>query len=135
MSSLILRTTTPFLTVLLALVSVFMLLRGHYEAGGGFVGGLLLAGGVAIYALSHGPTAACELIRIDPRVLTGGGLLLAALSAGLGLLASGALFSPIDVGYVPGIGSIGTVVLFDVAVYMVVAGTASEILLTLAEDA
>lgn len=135
MSSLILRTTTPFLTVLLALVSVFILLRGHYEAGGGFVGGLLLAGGVAIYALSRGNQEACELIRISPRLLAGAGLLVAALSASAGLLVSGALFAPIRLGYLPGVGLVGSVALFDVAVYMVVAGVGSEILLTLEEEA
>ena len=37
MTSLILRTTAPLLEVLLVLFSLFLLLRGHNEPGGGLI--------------------------------------------------------------------------------------------------
>ena len=134
MNSLILKTTAPLLLILLALYSVFVLWRGHYEPGGGFVGGLLLAGGVGLYALSAGPGKARELLRMLPRTLLGAGLLL-GIGAGVAGLAIGeAVFFPIWGIYIPGVGATGTVPLFAICVYLVVAGTAAEILLTLAED-
>jgi len=41
MNTLIFRTVAPFLTALLVLFSIFILLRGHNEPGGGFTGGLI----------------------------------------------------------------------------------------------
>ena len=48
--SLILRTAVRFLVPMLLVLSVMVLLRGHNEPGGGFVGGLLAAG-AALWAL------------------------------------------------------------------------------------
>jgi multicomponent Na+:H+ antiporter subunit B len=134
MNSLILRTITPFLLILLAVYSIFVLFRGHYEPGGGFVGGLLLAGGIGLYAIGGESAQARQLLRVLPRTLMGLGLLVGVLSAVAGLLVGEPLFAPIWWGYVPGLGAMGTVPLFGLSVYLVVAGTASEILLTLAEE-
>ena len=56
--SLILRATTRLLMPLLLLFSIFELLRGHNEPGGGFIGGLLAAGAVALLQLADGCDAA-----------------------------------------------------------------------------
>ena len=55
MTSLILRTTTRFVLPLLLLFSVFLLVRGHHEPGGGFSGGLVAAaaGVRAAWAINH----------------------------------------------------------------------------------
>ena len=50
--SLILRTSARALLVLLLLFSIFELIRGHNEPGGGFIGGLLAAAAIALYALA-----------------------------------------------------------------------------------
>ena len=39
---------------LLLLFSIFLLLRGHNEPGGGFVGGLVAAAAFALYAVAFG---------------------------------------------------------------------------------
>lgn len=134
MNSMILRTAAPLLLILLAIYSMFVLWRGHYEPGGGFVGGLLLAGGVALYALSADPGKARELFRALPRTLIGVGLLVGVASGVAGLTIGEALFFPLWGGYIPGLGALGTVPFFAISVYLVVAGTAAEILLTLAEE-
>ena len=132
--SLILRTATRLLMPLLLLFSFFELLRGHNEPGGGFVGGLLAAGSLCLYLLAHGPEATRRVLHIDPRALIGGGLL-AALGAGLAPLFQG---RPFLTGLwvkqpVPGIGKISTVLLFDLGVYLVVAGTTLLMVLTLSD--
>ena len=132
--SLILRTATRLLMPLLLLFSLFELLRGHNEPGGGFVGGLLAAGSLCLYLLAHGPEATRRVLRIDPRTLIGGGLL-AALGAGLAPLFLG---QPFLTGLwakqpVPGLGKVSTVLLFDIGVYLVVAGTTLLMVLTLSD--
>ena len=52
----ILRTATRLLMPLLLLFAVFLLLRGHNEPGGGFVGGLVAAAAFALY----GSPSACS---------------------------------------------------------------------------
>lgn len=130
---LILTTLTPILVALLTLFSFFMLLRGHEQPGGGFVGGLLLAGAVAIYSLAHGPTGARRLLRLRPESFVGGGLLLAVLSGLIGPITGHELFATWELGKIPGLTSVGTVTLFDLGVYMVVHGTVSGLLIALEE--
>jgi multicomponent Na+:H+ antiporter subunit B len=135
--SLILRTATRALLPLLLVFSIFLLLRGHHEPGGGFVGGLVGGGTFALYALAHGPEEARRALRVDPRDLLGAGLLVAALSG----LASLALGLPPFQGLwttmrFPGIGELdlGTPLLFDVGVYLLVAGVTLTTLFALAEE-
>ena len=58
MRTLIFRTVAPCLTSLMLLFSVFVLLRGHNEPGGGFIGGLIAASAFAIYGIAFGVPAA-----------------------------------------------------------------------------
>jgi multisubunit Na+/H+ antiporter MnhB subunit len=54
MNTLIFRTIAPVLTALMLLFSVFVLLRGHNEPGGGFIGGLIAASALAIFGIARG---------------------------------------------------------------------------------
>lgn len=136
MSSLILRTATRFLMVLLILFSIFMLLRGHNEPGGGFIGGLLIALSFALYGLAYSPSEALELLRFSPRTILGVGLGVAVL----GGLTAVFFNEPFLTGIwtkvpVPGIGGkISSVLLFDIGVYLVVLGSTLLILLNLEGD-
>ena len=135
MKSLILQTASRYLMVLLVLFSVFMLLRGHNEPGGGFVGGLLIAGAFALYGLAYEPKAARRLLRLDPRTIIGVGLVTAA-GSGLAALWYG---QPFLTGQwlpypIPFLGKLGTVFFFDLGVYLVVLGTTLLVLLTLEEE-
>ncbi len=134
-SSPILRSASRFLVALLALVSVFYLLRGHNEPGGGFIGGLMLASAVAVRALAAGTPDVRSLLPVDPLRLAVVGLLL-ALGSGFFAVAGG---SPFLEGRwlshpVPGIGKVGTILLFDVGVYFAVVGTALTILFAVWQD-
>jgi multicomponent Na+:H+ antiporter subunit B len=133
--SLILRTAARFLVVLLLVLAIFVLLRGHNEPGGGFIGGLLAAGAIAIHQLACGVDRARRLLRVDPRALAGVGLLVALASGVIGLLQGGRfLYGVWAVREIPGVGKIGTPLLFDVGVFLVVVGAVLTILFTLDEE-
>ena len=135
MKSLILRTASRYLLVLLVLFSVFILFRGHNEPGGGFVGGLLIAGAFALYALAYEAEAARRLLRFDPRTIIGVGLVTAA-GSGLAAVWHGQPFlTGLWLPYpIPFLGKLGTVFFFDLGVYLVVLGTTLLILFTLEEE-
>jgi multicomponent Na+:H+ antiporter subunit B len=135
MKSLILRTASRYLMVLLVLFSVFILFRGHNEPGGGFVGGLLIAGAFALYALAYKAEAARRLLHFDPRTIIGVGLVTAAVS-GLAAVWHGQPFlTGLWLPYgIPFLGKLGTVFFFDLGVYLVVLGTTVLILFTLEEE-
>lgn len=134
--SLILRVTARLLLPLLVLFSLFILLRGHNEPGGGFIGGLLAAGGLCLYQLALGAEAARKVLRVDPRLLIGIGLA-TSLASGLPALLRGQpyLTGLWAKGTVPGIGKVSTILVFDIGVYLVVAGTILLMVFTLARGA
>ena len=136
MTSMFLRlsTTAAVLIMLLSVLSVFVLLRGHHAPGGGFAGGLLFAAAIAIQLLARGAAEARRVLVFDPRTLVGVGLSLAALAACLGIVVGRSLLAPLWGPELPGVGRIGTVLLFDLAVYLIVAGTALTIIFALTEE-
>jgi len=130
MNSLILRTLAPVITLLMIVFSVFVTLRGHNSPGGGFIGGLLAASGVALYALAFGVEAARRMLRLHPLTIAAGGLIIAALSG----MASALYGVPYMTGLWFDIGiDVSTVMSFDIGVYLVVVGAFASILLTLEE--
>lgn len=132
MTSLILRTTTRFMLPVLLLFSVFLLLRGHNSPGGGFAGGLVAAAAYTLYALAFGPAAARESLRIDTRTLVGVGLLVAAAGGAAGLLVGRPWFTGLWAHF--GDVHLGTPLMFDLGIYLTVAGMVLTIILTLAEE-
>lgn len=128
MNSIILRTITHFLTGLMLVISVFVLLRGHNEPGGGFIGGLIAASGFALHLIAFGPQSLGRLIRINLKSIIAAGLVCALLSGAI------AYFKQLP--FLTGIwlqGKIGTPLLFDLAVYLVVLGSLLTIILALEE--
>ena len=75
MRTLIFRTAAPYLTALMLLFSVFVLLRGHNEPGGGFIGGLIAASAFAIHAIAFGVPTVRRALYFHPMAISGFGLL------------------------------------------------------------
>lgn len=124
--SLILQVATRLLIPLLLIFSVFMLLRGHNLPGGGFVGGLIAGSAFVLYAFSRGAGAAQRVMRVDPQTLLGVGLACALGSGLLALLRGQAFLTGLwaDVHLPGGIDlHIGSTLLFDIGVFLVVIGT------------
>lgn len=135
MTTLIFRTVAPFITALMLLFSVFILLRGHNEPGGGFIGGLIAASALAIYGIAFGVEAVRRAIRFHPLAIAGFGLLLSCLAGLISILfavpfMTGLWVYPVVAGVeVP----LSTVMLFDLGVYFVVLGAVASIALALEE--
>lgn len=137
MSSLILRTASGVFQPLLLLYSVFLLVAGHNEPGGGFAGGLVAAAAFALHAIAHDVESARRSLRVDPRTLVGVGLATAAASGGIGLAAGRPFLTGLwwDLP-LPGGDTIalGTPLVFDAGVYLLVVGMALLMIFPLAEE-
>src|SRR5690606_19302666 len=126
MKSIILQTATRYLIPIIALFSIFLMLRGHDEPGGGFIGGLLGATCFALYALAFDVAMARRMLRVPEQQLIGVGLLFAALAGIWGLVLGDPLLSTYWTNEftVPALGKVklGTPLLFDSGVYLTVVG-------------
>jgi len=135
MISPLLSITSNLLLPLLIVFSIYLLLRGHNLPGGGFVGGLVAASAFTLYLIANGVVAAKEKLRSDPRNIIIAGLVL-MLSSGLIALVLGRPFLSglwFETTF-PVIGKIGTPLIFDIGVYLVVCGITLSIIFSLAED-
>lgn len=136
MNSLILKTGARFLVPLMVLFSLFLLWRGHNLPGGGFIGGLFAATAFCLYAIAFTPAEARKIVIIDPRSISGLGVLF-AITAGLIGLLSGQPFMTgvwLDIPTLDGPVGVGTPLIFDIGVYLVVIGFTLTTLLTLDEE-
>ena len=136
-SAFILTVTSPLFFWLLLTMSVIVLLRGHNEIGGGFVGGLTAALAFAVVSLADGIEAARSKLRLHPLSLAGGGLLLALTSGLPGLALHGDFLRHVWLEWdVLGVHvKQGTTLLFDVGVYVAVLGAVLAFLFGLRREA
>lgn len=117
------RILFPFLLLL----SLIILYRGHNLPGGGFIGGLLGAAAFILVGLGDGMDAARRRLYLDPVTVLGIGLGVAVLSGLPGLFGEKESYF-VDQWLpdfsLPILGEmhIGTPLIFDVGVYIVVVG-------------
>lgn len=136
-ASIILQAATRFLVPVLLVISAVMFARGHHEPGGGFVGGLIAVVALALNVLAYGPASTRRLLRLEPRTLLGLGLLVAVGSGLVGWLIGKPFLSSVWLGEGSGDSTpvtLGTPLVFDAGVYLVVVGMAMLIILSLAEE-
>lgn len=129
MDNVILRTTLYMIWPLMVAYSVYVVLRGHNEPGGGFIGGLILALALILKDFSIQASKTSTNVR---------GKLLGSFPIILGIVLLG-FFSvillptffelPVLTGlwsevWVPVAGKFSSVLLFDVSVFLVVTSSA-----------
>lgn len=138
MKSIILTAGTRLLVALLLVFSVFMLLRGHNEPGGGFIGGLIGAVAFVVYAIACGTSEARQALRIAPERLAIAGLGIALASGLIAFVLGGAPFTgqwlflgatDTDKGL-----PLSSVLVFDIGVYLVVMGAILALVFALEEE-
>lgn len=133
MNTLILRTAARALRPVLLGFALWLLWRGHNAPGGGFIGGLVAGAVVVMHALAFGPAAARRALRTSPRVWMGVGLAVALFAALLGLIIGDGLLDAAWVD-VPGVGPLGTPLIFDVGIFTAVVGAVAGFTLALWPD-
>ncbi|WP_375001859.1 Na+/H+ antiporter subunit A [Aeromicrobium sp. CTD01-1L150] len=114
--------------------SVYLMLAGHYDPGGGFAGGLVAGLALMVRYLAGGRSELDSAAPVDAGTVLGSGLVVAAMSglipalAGYNAFQSGSLDIP-----VPLLGDlhIVTSLFFDVGVYLIVVGLALDVLRSL----
>lgn len=84
----ILKTSTNYLLPLLIMFSVFVLIRGHYLSGGGFVGGLIASIAFVLHSFAFSTRSTLRLFKIKPMYLIPIGLTLSMFSGFLPTLVS-----------------------------------------------
>ena len=99
--------------------SLFLLVRGHNDPGGGFIGGLMAAAAFATLALTQGVASARRTLMVHPVALVGTGLAMACLSGLPGLVSDASYLTH---WWTAGAVHLGTATIFDVGVYLVVLG-------------
>ncbi|MEO0510871.1 MAG: MnhB domain-containing protein [Verrucomicrobiota bacterium] len=110
----------------LLVLSLIVLYRGHNLPGGGFIGGLMAATAFILIGISDSMDQAQRYLRTNPVILMAWGLAVAFISGIPGLLSG----SPFMTGqWLPGFAlpllgkvHLGTPLVFDIGVYMVVIG-------------
>ena len=133
MPELYLRLLNRILTPVLLLLALFLLFRGHNLPGGGFIAGLMAASAFQLQILSRGHVRVRLTIGPYLNSSIGLGLALAVLAGVTGLLKGsffeGVWFSlalPL-LGYL----KLGTPIIFDLGVFLVVVSFATSYLLGL----
>ncbi|WP_306118154.1 MULTISPECIES: Na+/H+ antiporter subunit B [unclassified Roseitalea] len=135
MRTVIFGSIAPYLTALMVLYSIFVLLRGHNEPGGGFIGGLIAASALAVYGVACGVSPVRRALRFHPMAIAGFGLFIAAMAGMFSLFAgvpymTGLWIYPTVLGVEL---KLSTTLIFDIGVYLVVVGTIASIALALEE--
>ncbi|MDN3689093.1 Na+/H+ antiporter subunit B [Cyclobacterium jeungdonense] len=134
MKTIIFKSASVYLLPLLLLFSVFILLRGHYLPGGGFVGGLMASIAFVIHSFANGVENTKNIVKFHPGFLMPVGLALALLAGSLPLFMGETFMTGLWMDQpVPVIGTVGTALFFDTGVYLVVIGVTLTIIFTISE--
>lgn len=136
MPSIILKTTSRFLLILMLLFSIWVLLRGHNAPGGGFIAGLVASSAFSLYLIAHGPAKLRKILLIDLHYWLSIGLLLTLLSGIIGLFnhqsfLTGKWLPTFILKNIPI--NLGTPLLFDLGIFFTIVGSVMLIILSLEE--
>jgi multicomponent Na+:H+ antiporter subunit A len=132
--SLVLQTAARLAVPLLLLLAGFLLLRGHNAPGGGFIAGLVASGAIVLSVLAWGTASTRRLLPVAPEGLLLLGLVVALASGLLAALASAPLLTGLwaSIDLPAGLGplKLGTPLLFDIGVFLLVLGFAVSVIVT-----
>ena len=135
MNSLIVQTTARALVPAMLVCSVALFLRGHHLPGGGFSAGLLVVAAGALLLLAFGSGRVRDTLRTSARSLLAGGLALAVVSGLIGAVAGEAFLTGVwsAVPLSSDLVKVGTPLVFDAGVLLVVIGFGVNLLLMVEE--
>jgi multicomponent Na+:H+ antiporter subunit B len=130
--SFIFRTTIRYAFFFINFFALYLLLRGHNLPGGGFIAGLVTAISLVLLSMAVGLQEIHRITRVDPVRVASFGLFVAAGTAFLPALFGSQFFEHADVHLydLPLLGEVhlGTTLLFDAGVFLVVVGVVSKLI-------
>lgn len=132
-----LQFTAKIIFFIIILFAFKLFFAGHYTPGGGFVGGLLAAAAIILLLIAYDQKTVAEMLPIDFRVLIGIGLTFAAVLPILSFFFGTPFFTHQHTYInVPVFGEVAlhSAVIFDVGVFLTVAGSALLIIKLIAEE-
>lgn len=135
MKTIIIDVAIRVLVPLFFFFSMYMFFRGHNSPGGGFIAGLICSIPFIVHAITFGSAATKFTYKVKPIFLSGLGLFLAFLSGVFALIDERPFMSSywIDEGlfFIP---KLGTPLLFDLGVFLVVFGVVVQVAFLFCED-
>jgi multicomponent Na+:H+ antiporter subunit B len=135
--SYIFKSVVRFSFFVINVFAIYLLLRGHNLPGGGFIGGLAAAISFVLLSLAIGVEALHRLMRFDPVRVAVVGLLISAVTGTAPLLAGRPFLEHFNTHlHLPLLGElhVGTPLLFDIGVFLVVVGVTCKIIFVLAKS-
>lgn len=120
----------------IALMSVFLLLRGHNSPGGGFIGAIVLAIGFIFYGIIFGSERIERILYFNTRIWMGIGLGFVLLAAVWPVFLGHAPLTGLwYIGHWPLLGEmhLGTPLIFDTGIFIGVAGLILSVIITIME--
>ncbi|MCX7620979.1 MAG: hypothetical protein N2037_09080 [Acidimicrobiales bacterium] len=135
--SLILDTTVRLVFDAALVLSLYLLFAGHNRPGGGFVGGLVASGALALRYLAGGLDDLFRTIPVRPWLLLAGGLALVVATALRPMFGGGAALDQQAFEWalpVLGTAKFTTATIFDAGVYLIVVGLVLMIFEGLGDD-
>lgn len=135
--SYIFKSVVRFSYFVINVFAIYLLLRGHNLPGGGFIGGLAAAISFVLLSLAIGVEELHRVMRFDPVRVAAAGLLLSTLTGAAPLLAGQPFLEHFNTHLpVPLLGDlhVGTPLLFDIGVFLVVVGVTCKIIFVFAKS-
>lgn len=130
MNSIILETAAKYLLILILAFSLWVLFRGHNAPGGGFIGGLMAASAFSLHLIAYGARKLKRLLLIELPVVLSLGLVFMIGSGLIGLFYHQPFLTSVWLRSI----KLGTPLLFDMGVYLIVVTSILLIIYALEEE-
>lgn len=137
MNDVFLQFTAKVVFLIILMFSLNLFFAGHYTPGGGFVGGLLAAAAIILLLLAYDRKTMERMLKVDYKIIIVAGLSFAVAVPLLSFLFGTPFFTHqhtyIDL---PILGEVAlhSAVLFDIGVYLIVAGATLLIIILLGAE-
>ncbi|MDG5800396.1 MnhB domain-containing protein [Marinilabiliaceae bacterium ANBcel2] len=136
MQNIILQKTAKLILIIMTAASLWLLIRGHNNPGGGFIAGIVAATGLILYAIVFGSQKVEKLLKYNTRNWIGSGLAIILVSIiipiALGEPPMTAMWTTISLPFSISLHT-GTPHIFETGVYISVIGIILSIIITIME--
>ncbi len=125
---------TKYIVILVNILAVMLFVKGHNEPGGGFIAGCITAMSLVMLTMIYGVNHTKDLIKFNPLTMALLGVLLTYLTGLIPVLFNQPfMMHHLWTTTLPIIGKvdIGTPIIFDFGIYLVVVGAVSKIIMML----